>query len=172
MALKEEVMELLRQGRDEALAELAASNRKALRPLMGRLWDTDPEIRRRAASAVGRAAVTHEELGIDIIRRLLWALNDESATNGVFGIPALGEIGRRSPAMLAPYVPALVSMARDEGLRPELLRALLAVAGTDPRQVAPHMEALTRLADPARPEEAELLRRLHGAVAKGRSDDA
>ena len=172
MALKEEVMELLRQGRDEALAELAASNRKALRPLMGRLWDPDPEIRRRAASAVGCAAVTHEELGIDIVRRLLWALNDEAATNGVFGIPALGEIGRRSPAMLAPHVPALVSMARDAGLRTELLRALLAVADTDPRQVAPHLEALTRLVEPAGPEDAELLRRLHEAVGEGRSNDA
>ena len=172
MALKEEVMELLRQGRDEALAELAASNRKALRPLMGRLWDPDPEIRRRAASAVGCAAVTHEGLGIDIVRRLLWALNDEAATNGVFGIPALGEIGRRSPAMLAPHVPALVSMVRDTGLRTELLRALLAVADTDPRQVAPHLAALARLVDPAGPQDADLLRRIHEAVGKGRSNDA
>jgi len=165
-------MELLRQGRDEALAELAAANRKALRPLMGRLWDPDPEIRRRAASAVGCAAVSHEDLGIEIIRRLLWALNDESATNGVFGIPALGEIGRRAPAMISPYIPSLVSMARDDGLRPELLRALLAVARSDPRRVAPHLDEMVRLADPGSPEETRLLRQLRESVGKGDTDDA
>ena len=171
MTLKEEVMELLRQGRDEALAELAASNRKALRPLMGRLWDPDPEIRRRAASAVGCAAVSHEELGVEIIRRLLWALNDESATNGVFGIPALGEIGRRSPSMLSPYLSSLVSMARDPGLRPELLRALLAVARTDPRLVQPHLDELERVLDHGRAEESDLLGRLRQAVGEGERDD-
>jgi hypothetical protein len=171
MALKEEVMELLRQGREEALAELAASNRRALRPLMGRLWDPDVKIRRRAAAAIGCAATSHDDLGVEIIRRLLWALNDESATNGVFGIPALGEIGRRSPAMLSPYLPALVAMAWDDGLRPELLRALLAVAGADPRRVAPHLDELTRRVDSERPEEMDLLRRLHEAVGQGRADD-
>jgi len=64
MTLKEEVAQLLRQGREEALADLAASNRKVLRPLMGRLWDTDEKIRRRAASALGRAAAAHGELGV------------------------------------------------------------------------------------------------------------
>lgn len=172
MALKEEVAELLRQGREEALAELAASNRKVLRPLMGRLWDPDAGIRRRAASALGRAATAHAGLGVEIIRRLLWALNDESATNGVYGIPALGEIGRRSPAMLSPYIPALVSMAGDDGLRPEIFRALLAVAGSDPSQVAPHLDRLTRAVDLRRAVERDLLQRIHEAVGKGNTDDA
>ena len=116
MGLKEEVRELLRQGREEALAELAAARPRGAAPADGPAVGPrrrDPAPRRVARWAC--AAATHEDLGLEIIRRLMWALNDESATNGVYGIPALGEIGRRAPEMLAPYVPALVSMAWDDG---------------------------------------------------------
>jgi hypothetical protein len=147
MALKKEVRELLQHGHEQSLADLVAADRRALRPLLGRLWDPDDTIRRRAASAVGIAAAAHPELGVEVIRRLLWALNDESATNGVFGIPALAEIGRRAPEMLAPYVPALVSMAWDGGLRLDLLRALHIVAAAQPDLVRPHLAELARHVD-------------------------
>jgi hypothetical protein len=160
MGLKEEVTELLRQGREQALADLVSADRRALRPLLGRLWDPDDEIRRRAASAVGTAAVSHADLGVEVIRRLLWALNDESATNGVYGIPALGQIGCRSPELLAPYLPALVSMAWDPGLRLELLRALHAVAEVRPGLVRPHLEELASHLDEKRPDEQQAYNRL------------
>ena len=42
MGLKEEVGELLRQGREAKLAELAIARPAAVRPLLGRLWDREP----------------------------------------------------------------------------------------------------------------------------------
>ncbi len=68
-------------------------NPRAIRFLQGRLWDPDDEIRSRAAEALGAAAAAHPELGRELLRRALWALNDESATNGAYMLPAIGEIG-------------------------------------------------------------------------------
>ena len=171
MGLKQEVRELLQQGREEALAELAASRPAAVRPLVGRLWDRDTLIRRRAASALGRTAATNPEVGLEIIRRLMWGLNDESATNGVYGLPALGEIGRHAPELFSPFVPALAAMAWDDGLRLELLRALEAVAESSPDSVRPHLEALADRIDSGRPDEVAAYRRLADAAGEGENDE-
>ena len=164
MRLKDEVMELLRQGSESALAELVAADRRAVRLLMARLWDTDEVIRRRAARAIGRAAAVHADLGTSLIRRLMWALNDESATNGVHGLAALGEIGRQAPERLAPFLASLASMACDDGLRLELLRAFEAVAESSPDLVKPHVPDLEQHVDYSRPEEREALHGLAEAT--------
>jgi len=158
--LGQKIMNLLQQGREEAVAELAIADRRALRPLMGRLWDPDPEIRCHAAGAMGRSAAAHPALGLEMVRRLMWALNDESATNGVYGIAALGEIGHRCPEMLAPFIPPLVSMAWDDGIRLELLGALGRVAEADPRLVRGQLARLAALVDESREEEQHAFRRL------------
>ena len=130
MGLKETVMEMLAAGRERELVELASSDSRALRPLLGRLWDPDPAVRARAAWAIGQVGALRPERGTEIARRLMWGLNDESATNGVYGVPALGELGRRAPELLAPFVPGLVRFAEDDGLRPAILVALAGVAAT------------------------------------------
>jgi len=171
MSLSKEVRDLLQQGREDAAAELAMAEPRALRPLVGRLWDPDREIRRRAARALGRGAVAHPELAVEVIRRLMWALNDESATNGVHAIPALGEIGRRAPEMLAPYVPALVTMTADSGLRLEILRALTSIAERAPQLVADHLDQLASAVDPVRPLERRALDCLVAATREETRDD-
>ncbi len=152
------------------MAELAIADPRALRPLMGRLWDSDPRIRRRAAGAIGRSAAAHPALGLEMVRRLMWALNDEAATNGVYGIAALGEIGRRCPEMIAPFVPALVSMASDGGIRLELLNALVRVAEADRRLVGRQLDRLEALVDESREDERHAYRRLV-AIAEGRDSE-
>jgi hypothetical protein len=165
MRLKQELRELLRQGREEEAARLVTADARAVRLVVGRLWDPDAEIRGRAARTVGRAAAAHGEIGLDLIRRLMWSLNDESATNGVYAVPALGEIGHRAPDMLAPFVPGMVSLARDDGLRLELLSALLRVAEAAPHLVAAHLDELEPFIDATHGEEREAFDRLR-AVAQ------
>ena len=142
MGLKGRVMELLRVGDEQALDTLVADEPRAIRFLVGRLWDPDVETRRRSARAIGVAAASHPEIGIEIMRQMMWALNDESAMNGLYGIPALAEIGVRCPELIAPFVAPLASLVWDDGMRLEILSALRRLAEAHPglvRPVLPHV---------------------------------
>jgi hypothetical protein len=164
-------MELLRQGREEAAADLAIANPRALGPLVARLWDPVPEIRRGAAGAIGRSAAAHPARGLEVVRRLMWALNDESATNGAYGIPALGEIGHRCPDMMATFVPALAAMAGDDGIRQELLKAFGRIAESDPRLIRRQLDRLRAHIDESREEERRAFRRLIAIAGESDDDD-
>ncbi len=83
-----------------------------------------PEIREHAAIALGAAASANPDLGRELLRGALWALNDESATNGSYMLPAIGEIGRQAPDLVAPFVGPMTSFMWDESLRPGILNAL------------------------------------------------
>jgi hypothetical protein len=135
MRLKERVMELLRHGDSEGLEELVGENPSAVRFLQGRLWDSDPEIRQRAAVALGAAAAAHPDLGREVLRRALWAINDESATNGSPMLAAVGEIGRRSPDLVAPFVGPMTAYLWDEGLKSGILNALCRIADVAPELI-------------------------------------
>jgi len=162
MGLKGKVMELLRTGDAAGLERLVREDRRAVRHLVGRLWDADERTRRRAAEAVGVAAEAHPDLALDVARRLIWALNDESATNGVYGLAALGEMGHRNPNVMAPLVGPIASYAWDAGLRTEVVRAMCRIAERAPDLVRPHRELLHRWRDPGC---AGALERLDGLLA-------
>jgi len=162
MGLKGVVMELLRHGDSEGLERLVAANPHAVRPLLGRLWDLDPEVRLRAARALGAAAANHPDLGREVLRRLLWDLNDESATNGEFAVPAIGEIGRRSPQLAEDFIGPMVSHLWDDNLRCAILRALCRIAETAPETIATVREDLLTIHNTDDPEERACLARLLG----------
>jgi len=153
-------MELLRVGDEQALGAMVADEPRATRFLLGRLWDPNDVLRRRAARGLGSAAASHKEIGIDITRRLMWALNDESATNGLFGIPAIAEIGYHSPQLIAPFVAPLASLAWDDGLRLEILRALTRISESAPELVRPVCQSVVDHVDKEDPAECAALSRL------------
>jgi hypothetical protein len=130
------VMELLRRGDRQGLEQLVALEPRAVRHLQGRLWDSDPGVRKHAAEALGAAAAAHPKLGRELLRRALWALNDESATNGADTLPVIGEIGCRAPDLVAPFVGPMTSYVWDDSLRPGILRALCRIAEVAPGLVA------------------------------------
>jgi hypothetical protein len=156
MGLREEVVEVLRAGDTTRVEHVAVTDRRAMRHLLGRLWDQDSGVRHAACIGVGAAAAAHPDVGLDVVRRLMWALNDESATNGVYGIAALGEIGARDPALIGPFVGPLASYSWDDGLRLEILKALVRIAAVAPRIVAPHLPQLEPHIDPEDHAETEL----------------
>ncbi len=65
----------------------------------------------------------------------MWALNDESATNGLYGIPAVAEIGYNDAELVAPFIAPLASLSWDDGLRWEIMRALTRIAEAAPEAV-------------------------------------
>ena len=105
-------------------------------------------------------AAAHPEIGVDLVRRLMWALNDESATNGLYGIPALAEIGFNDPELIRAFVAPLASLAWDDGLRLEILRSLARIAEAAPELVAPAVEQVKDHVDPEDLNEVHALNRL------------
>lgn len=131
MGLKKMVMELFRAGDVDGLNGLLSREPRAMRHLVGRLWDNDEQVRDLAAKGLGHAAAVHPDQARDLVRRLIWALNDESAMNGVYGLAALGEIGAQAPELMMKFVAPMASYLWDQGLRTEILRALLRMAHTN-----------------------------------------
>jgi HEAT repeat protein len=160
MGLKGRVMELLRAGDEQALGALAAREPRTARFLLGRLWDPDEAMRRRAARALGKAAASHPEIGLDLLHRLMWALNDESATNGLYGITAVAEIGFNDPELVAPFIAPLASLSWDDGLRREIIRALRRIAEAAPEAVRPVCQRIAEHVDFEDPDERQVFERL------------
>jgi hypothetical protein len=160
MGLKGRVMELLQVGDERRLGALASLQPHANRFLMGRLWDADEALRRRAARALGIVAGAHPEIGTDLLRRLMWALNDESATNGIYGIPAVAEIGFNNPELVAPFIAPLASLSWDDGLRREIISALTRIAEAAPEAVRPVCTIVAEHVDFEDPDERRAFMRL------------
>ena len=160
MGLKGRVMELLRAGDEQALGALAAREPRTARFLLGRLWDPDEAMRRHAAWAFGKAAASHPEIGLDLLRRLMWALNDESATNGLYGITAVAEIGLNDPELVAPFIAPLASLSWDDDLRLEIISALRRIAEAAPEAVRPVCQRIAEHVDFEDPDERQVFERL------------
>ena len=164
-------MELLRHGDTEGLARMVGENPAAVRLLQGRLWDADAEIAGHAAQALGATGAAHPELGREVLRRALWALNDESATNGAAMLPAIGEIGRQAPDLVAPFVGPMTSYLWDEGLRPGILEALCRIAEEAPElidNIRDRLEAVEGAEDTGERECLEFLLAVNREGADGR----
>lgn len=168
MGLRERVMELVRAGDVSALESLSAAEPRSVRYLMGRLWDVSAEHRQTAGRALGAIAASHPDLGREIMRRVVWGLNDESATNGVYGVPAFGEIAARAPEVAAGFVGPVASYLWDDGLRPAILEALDKVATHRPEILEPAVDHLAKLVDP---EDRRQARRILDRVRQSKKEE-
>ncbi len=139
-------MEALSRRDREGLRRLAVTEPRALPHLVGRLWDPDPAVRELAAEALGEGAAAHPERGREILRRLSWALCDESGTWGGPAIAGIREIARRAPELAAPFLGALVWSLEEPALEAEARAALETLAREVPELVAGHREVLERRA--------------------------
>ena len=170
MGLKGRVMELIRRRDSDGLERLATSEPRVVRHVLGRLWDPDEEIRTMSARAVGALAEAHPALGQELVRRLMWALNDESAMNGVYGLEALGEIGRRNPELFAAFAGPMAAYLWDDGLRLGILKALARIHEVAPEITTDIRDMVERNVVPGNQEEDELVNRILGE--KGEQYDA
>lgn len=140
--VKGEVMAMLRKGDMKDLAELTLRRPAAVRFLLARLWDREPVVRERAAEAVGTAAAQHRELGLELLRRFTWALNDESATNGANVLPAMAAVAAALPDIAGPFVGPMVAALADPGLAAPARNALERIAASHPELVEPFSEEM------------------------------
>lgn len=155
-------MELMKAGDTAALNELAVSDHRSLRALVGRLWDPDAGSRQMAAEALGNGCAANPDHGREVLRGFVWALCDEAATNGRYVIPAFGAVGARAPRLVAPFVGPMLAFAWDDGLRADLLEAAARIAEAAPEIVRPHLDTIAHHGRWDNPREAQALARLLG----------
>jgi hypothetical protein len=140
--LRARTREAVRSGDVE---ELVAKEPRAVRYLLGLTYHQNEELRKAAARGVAIAARYHPKLVENVVRRLIWAMNDESGTNAVTAPEVLEAIAREQPELLLPVVPDLTRLAADLGLHDGLAKTLHIVADRCPGKVGERLgESLNR----------------------------
>jgi len=134
-AFREQVAGCLREKNSRGL--LAAGKPMALvRALFSLLYSPDELIHWRTVEALGRAAATladeRPEAGRDILRRLFWALNDESGSNAKNVPEAIGAIISRRPALYGDLTSVLLSFLGDPALHRGILWAAAEIGRAAP----------------------------------------
>lgn len=117
--------------------------RRMIRPLLGLLARGDPALKERAVTALGilaaRLAAENIEDARQIVRRLMWSLNDESGSIGWGAPEAMAEILVLHEGLASEYASILVSYLCPEGnylehapLQRDLLRGIGRLAAARP----------------------------------------
>jgi len=125
--LRREVERLVVAGRLDELDELVSGNPRAIRYLLGLSYRPDDKIRSVAARGIAQAGKHHPGLVQNVIRRLLWAMNEESGANALTAPVVLQAIAEEHPELLLPMVPDIIRLAADNGLYDGLARTLYMV---------------------------------------------
>ncbi len=110
---------MLQRGENDALVDAARqSPGRVLRVIIGRLYSDDRAEKERALSALGALAgapgVLTDEKAKDLLRRFLWALNDESGAVPYGAPEAIGEILAVRSEFRETYGPILYGMLTEE----------------------------------------------------------
>lgn len=115
----------------------------------------DPLLAWRAAEGLGRAlakvAEKDREYALDRMRRLFWALNDESGNAGRYLAPAVGEAVARAPEVFRDFALMLLNPLDEPFLAASAAWAVGRIAEEHPELVgetAPHLLPLLAAEEP------------------------
>ena len=141
VASRSTIEALISRGAWEDLERLIAADRRVVRRLVSLSYRDDPALREGAARCLGVAARHHPRHVQETVRRLVWAMNDESGTNAVTAPAVILAIAREAPEVLLPVVPDLVRLAGDETLHEGLAAALRTITERCPGEVGRRLGA-------------------------------
>ncbi|MBI4865005.1 MAG: tetratricopeptide repeat protein [Candidatus Riflebacteria bacterium] len=147
MNLREAVGTAVRLGEVARLERLVNENARAVRYLLALTYQDDPAVRATASRGIGLAARQHPKVIEEVIRRLVWAMNDESGTNAETAPEVLSAIALERPDLLVPVVPDLMRLSGDAGLRGGLVACVRLVARRCPDEVTAGCQEFLRRAD-------------------------
>jgi len=150
---KEQFLTLLKEGKTDLLADLVAHRKGSLRYLNRLLYHPEDLVRWRAVEAMGlvaqRLAGEDPEAVRNIIRNLLWTINEESGGIGWSAPHCIGEIIHRLPDMFGEFASILISNVDEQMLRRGVVWAAGRIAEARPglvREAAPRL--MSFLGDP------------------------
>jgi len=150
---KEKFLALLKEGQTDGLADLVALRKGSLRYLYRLLYHPEELTRWRAIEAMGlvaqRLAGEDPEAVRNLIRNLLWTINEESGGIGWSAPHCIGEIVHRLPDMFGEFASIIISFADEQMLRRGVLWAAGRIAQARPGLVREEVPRLmTFLDDP------------------------
>jgi hypothetical protein len=120
-SVKKEIIDILQQPDLEKTLEklLQFPVRQAINALFSLLYHKNPKIKWHAVSGMGVlvSGLAGEDMGAarEVVRRLMWNLNDESGGIGWGSPEAMGEILASHHDLALEYAPILLSYAREDG---------------------------------------------------------
>ncbi|MBC8422846.1 hypothetical protein H8E07_01865 [bacterium] len=135
MNLNTHVRELVTAGKLDELDILLPLEPRAIRHLVSLTYQPDDAIRANACRGVAMAARYHPELVEQVVKRLVWAMNDESGTNALTAPEVILAVAAERPQVLLPVVSDLTRLSRDKGLKEGLTEALRMVIEAYPGSV-------------------------------------
>ena len=148
-AKRQQIVEMLLKEDYSSLAGLAAATAGVVTILLQMLFDPDSLLHWRATAAIGYLAKTQPQKIKEIIPRLLWSLNEDSASFGWGAAAALGEIGSNNYKIIEDITPMLFHFLEEDFAREGMLWGLARMGQNHPQvvqQAAPRIQAC--LADP------------------------
>lgn len=153
MSVKEEVDRLLNTRQYAGLASLAVQDRAVIRELFTLIYNPEGLTRWRAIEGLGYVGGEFgrrdPDAGREIIRRLLWSLNDESGGCGWSAPEAIGEVIKNQPDLYGSFTPQVFSFFEDERLRRGVIWAMGRIGKRNPQLVQDSIPALiASLSDP------------------------
>ncbi|MFC1820809.1 DVU0298 family protein [Thermodesulfobacteriota bacterium] len=119
--IKKKFTKILKSSNVEPVLEglFQIPDHKAINSLFSFLYHEDPVIKWNAVTAMGavvsKLAREDIEAAREVIRRLMWNLNDESGGIGWGSPEAMGEILASQKALAGEYSPILISYTREDG---------------------------------------------------------
>jgi HEAT repeat protein len=104
---------------EDTLRDFEFRPKTAISPLLSFLYETDDLVRGRAVRAIGetvsKMAESSPESARNIMRRLIWSLNDESGGIGWGAPEAMGEIMAQNEMLAGEYYRILISYIDEDG---------------------------------------------------------
>lgn len=149
--LRERLTVLLQEADFRGVVQLASREGGVVRLLLQYLYDPGDLLHWRALEGLGHVAAVHPDQVKKVIGRLLWLLNEDSASVGWGAAAALGEIGRHNLAVIQDIIPMFCGYLEEEFSRAPMLWGVGRLAETHPEaltEVAPYVLPCLEDADP------------------------
>lgn len=144
--LKEEFITLLKERRTDRIAGLVAEKKGNLRYLSRLLFHPEDLVRWRAIEAMGevafRLAGDDPEAVRNMLRNLLWSINEESGGIGWCAPHCIGEIIHRCPDIFGEFAPIVLSFTDEEMLKRGVVWAAGRIAQARPGLVTEEVPRL------------------------------
>jgi len=156
LKLKKQVQQTLSNGNCDTILELGTGHTgHVIAALINTLYSMDELLRWRAVECLGlltkQISLTEPDRAREIIRRLLWALNDESGGSGWASPEAVGEVIRNRPDRYSEFISIIVSFREDPSLVRGIIWALGRIGEVEPVLVddyTPLLQDLLEASDP------------------------